>query len=46
MKCRPVAIGTRGPGAEERGGVGMQKPGEAAIGRRADILNKAGFKPE
>jgi tripartite-type tricarboxylate transporter receptor subunit TctC len=39
-------IGVRVPRQDERGGVYMQKLVETEIDRWADILNKAGFKPE
>lgn len=46
VKRKLVAIGVRVPGNSERGGAYMQKLVETEIDRWADILNKAGFKPE
>jgi len=43
---RLATIGARAPAAEGRGGQAMQKLVVAEIDRWADILNKAGFKPD
>ena len=46
VKRKLVAIGVRIPRSDERGGAYMQKLVETENDRWADILNKAGFKPE
>lgn len=43
---RLATIGARVPAAPERGGAAMQKLVSSEIDRWADILNKAGFKPD
>lgn len=46
VATRLSTIGARLPNADERGGATMQKLVNSEIDRWADILNKAGFKPE
>ena len=43
---RLTTIGARVPNADERGGTTMQKLVNSEIDRWAEILNKAGFKPD
>lgn len=46
VKKRLNSIGARAPRPDERGGAYMQKLVEGEIDRWAEILNRAGFKPD